>query len=190
MDSGDPDSRVHVARVSRRASGLRVDVVDRLGQPVSAGGLGRWLSRVAPGSVRGAVSVALVSDAHVRRLNRRYRATDAATDVLSFPAGSEVNTSGSITYLGDIVIATGVTRRQARSAGHSERTELRILALHGLLHLIGYDHETDDGIMGRVENRLRKKGGLPASLIARARHGASERGEPRNDTRRGSRSED
>src|SRR4029450_4728383 len=90
----------------------------------------------------------------------------------------------SSTYLGDIAIAMGVTRRQARSAGHAERTELRILALHGLLHLIGYDHETDAGAMGRVESRLRKKGGLPTTLIARAQGAAAtELEKPRNRSR-------
>ena len=67
---------------------------------------------------------------------------------------------GSQPFLGDIVIARGVARRQARDAGHSERTELRVLALHGLLHLLGYDHERDNGRMRRVERRLRRKGGL------------------------------
>jgi len=72
--------------------------------------------------------------------------------------------------LGDIVIARGVARRQARRAGHSERTELRILALHGLLHLMGYDHHRDGGTMARLERRLRRRGGLREGLIERA-HG-------------------
>jgi probable rRNA maturation factor len=71
-------------------------------------------------------------------------------------------------FLGDIVIARGVAGRQARRARHSERTEIRVLALHGLLHLLGYDHERDDGLMRRVEGRLRRKGGLPGGLIERA----------------------
>ena len=65
-------------------------------------------------------------------------------------------------FLGDIVIARGVAARQAREAGHAERTEWRVLALHGLLHLLGYDHERDAGEMRRVEARLRRKGGLDA----------------------------
>ena len=69
--------------------------------------------------------------------------------------------------LGDIVIARGVARRQARAAGHSELTELRVLALHGLLHLLGYDHERDNGRMLDAERRLRRKGGLPEGLIER-----------------------
>ena len=75
--------------------------------------------------------------------------------------------------LGDIVIATGVARRQAREAGHAYRTELRVLALHGLLHLLGYDHErpADAGRMARVEARLRRRGGLTSGLIHRSRRG-------------------
>jgi probable rRNA maturation factor len=72
-------------------------------------------------------------------------------------------------FLGDIVIAARVARRQARDAGHSDLTELRILALHGLLHLLGYDHESDKGVMQRVERRLRRRGGLREGLIERGR---------------------
>src|SRR5204863_7551352 len=72
-------------------------------------------------------------------------------------------------FLGDIVIARGVARRQAREAGHSELTELRVLALHGLLHLLGYDHDRDNGQMRRIERRLRLKGRLREGLIERTR---------------------
>jgi probable rRNA maturation factor len=71
-------------------------------------------------------------------------------------------------HLGDIVIARGVAARQAREAGHALATELRILALHGLLHLLGYDHEKDAGEMARIEKRLRRRGGLREGLIERA----------------------
>jgi probable rRNA maturation factor len=142
-----------------------VAVTDELGRPVGPG-LARWLSRVAPARARGHVGVALVSDASVRALNRRYRGRDAATDVLSFPAGSPRSPASSL-QLGDIVIARGVAKRQAREAGHDEATEHRVLALHGLLHLLGYDHERDTGRMARVERRLRRKGGLSAGLIER-----------------------
>jgi len=151
---------------------------------VLAGGLSAWLMRVAPRSARGTVNVALVSDARMRVLNRSYRRKDYATDVLSFPAATSHPPSqaapasagrpatshqppASSPCLGDIVIATGVARRQAREAGHPETRELRILALHGLLHLLGYDHEQDDGRMGREERRLRRKGGLREGLIER-----------------------
>ena len=105
--------------------------------------------------------MALVPDARVRALNRQYRRKDAPTDVLSFPAEEKGQ-------LGDVVIAVGVARRQAREAGHSLQTELRVLALHGLLHLLGYDHEHDDGRMARLERRLRRKGGLREGLIERS----------------------
>ena len=74
----------------------------------------------------------------------------------------------SARFLGDIVIARGVAARQARALGHPVRTELRILALHGLLHLLGYDHEVDEGRMARMETRLRRRAGLPGGLIARS----------------------
>jgi probable rRNA maturation factor len=138
---------------------LVVEVVNTPG--ARAAGLGAWLQQAAPRQARGVVTVALVSDARIRALNRRYRAVDAATDVLSFPA-DEPGT------LGDVIIATGVARRQAAEAGHPFGTEVRILALHGLLHLLGYDHDRDDGEMARLERRLRRRGGLREGLIERA----------------------
>jgi probable rRNA maturation factor len=107
------------------------------------------------------VTVALVSDRRMRALNRMFRGQDYATDVLAFPTGDR-------RALGDVVIAAGVARRQARALSHSVGLEYRILALHGLLHLLGYDHEVDAGRMARAEGRLRRKGGLPAGLIDRA----------------------
>ena len=132
--------------------------------------LGAWLASVAPARARGAVTVAIAPDRRVRALNREFRGKDYATDVLSFPAAGSVPAEGpgrGHPVLGDIVIARGVARRQARGLGHSEATELRILALHGLLHLLGYDHETDQGRMRRAEERLRRRAGLPSGLIAR-----------------------
>jgi probable rRNA maturation factor len=147
-------------------SKLSVIVTDERGRPVPAGGLARWLTRVAPARARGAVGIALVSDARVRALNREYRGHDFPTDVLSFPISQE-SFSAASSYLGDIVIARGVARRQAHAVGHDEPTELRVLALHGLLHLLGYDHERDRGTMARVERRLRRKGGLAQGLLDR-----------------------
>lgn len=141
-----------------RKTRLHVDVVHARG--LRATGLGPWLQRVLPATAAGAVIVALVPDAKIRALNREYRQADRATDVLSFP-------DADAGYLGDVVIATGVARRQARAAGHSVQTEVRVLALHGLLHLLGYDHEHDDGRMARMERRLRRKGGLREGLIER-----------------------
>ena len=126
-----------------------------------AAGLTGWLKRVAPARAKGLVNIALVSDAEIQRLNRKFRRVDHATDVLSFP-------SQEPGVLGEIAIARGVARRQARAAGHSELIEWRVLALHGLLHLLGYDHEQDNGRMQRVERKLRRKGGLRDGLIDRA----------------------
>ena len=147
-----------------------MSATDERGRPLG-GSLARWLSDVAPVRVRGSVNVAVVADRQVRALNHTYRKKDYATDVLSFPAGDTpgVSAPGAVgTYLGDIVIARGVAKKQARAAGHAERTELRVLALHGLLHLLGYDHETDHGEMARLERRLRRKGGLREGLIERS----------------------
>jgi probable rRNA maturation factor len=166
---------------------LTVVVSDERGRPLRVRGLASWLRRVAPPRARGTVGVAIVSDARIRALNRTYRRRDCVTDVLSFPAEAsspprrtqrtqrknQVVTSASSAssvverFLGEIAIARGITRRQAREAGHPEATELRILALHGLLHLLGYDHERDNGRMAREERRLRRKGGLKNGLIER-----------------------
>ena len=143
----------------RKPHRLAVEVVTS--RTVRVPGLARWLQSVAPARARGAMTVAIVPDARVRALNRRYRRHDAPTDVLSFPAEERGE-------LGDVVIALGVARRQATAAGHSLGTELRLLALHGLLHLLGYDHEQDDGRMLRLERRLRRRGGLREGLIERS----------------------
>jgi len=176
---------------------LHVDVVDERGRRQHVRGLAAWLRRVAPPRARGAVTIVLVSDPRMRALNRTYRGKDYATDVLSFrqlapspeprgprrtrgrkgrtgrkgrkPAGIPIQPIPPIPpNLGDIVIARGVAKRQARAAGHPELDELRVLALHGLLHLLGYDHEGDNGRMRLVERRLRRKGGLREGLIERA----------------------
>jgi len=149
---------------------LRVTVTDDRGRRVPGGAaLGRWLTRAAPARARGAVGVALVGDAAMRRLNARFRRLPHATDVLSFPSGTPATAAADGPgHLGDLAIAMGLARRQAREHGHAVGVELRILALHGLLHLLGYDHETDDGEMRRVEDRLRRARGLPRGLIARA----------------------
>ena len=104
----------------------------------------------------GEVSVVLAGDGLLRRLNREYRGKDRPTDVLSFPgAGGEEG-------LGDVVISVPTAARNARGQGHSVQRELDILALHGFLHVLGHDHETDDGTMDRLEQRLRRDlGGRP-----------------------------
>jgi probable rRNA maturation factor len=148
---------------------LTIDVVTS--GATRAPGLGRWLASIAPARARGTITIAIVPDGRVQELNRRYRRKDVPTDVLSFPASAERLRRGrpgdERGHLGDVVIAAGVARRQAKQAGHSLQHELRVLALHGLLHLLGYDHERDEGRMARVEARLRRRGGLREGLIER-----------------------
>ena len=102
----------------------------------------------------------ITGDAEIRRLNQAYRKKDYATDVLSFP--------GSGAYMGDIAISLARARVQAKQYGHALEDEIRILMLHGVLHLRGLNHESDSGEMARAETRWRRKFGLPNGLIERA----------------------
>ena len=108
----------------------------------------------------------ITGDADLRRLNRNFRGQDYATDVLSFPTPPQ---AGSGPFLGDIAISLGRARAQAREFGHTIEQEVRILMLHGVLHLLGHDHESDSGAMARAEKRWRAKLDLPAGLIERVR---------------------
>ena len=101
--------------------------------------------------VSGEVALVLTGDAPIRRLNARYRHKDKATDVLSFPG------PGGEAGLGDIVISLDTAARNAPRFGRTLGQELEILTLHGFLHVLGYDHETDDGTMDRLESRLRRR---------------------------------
>jgi probable rRNA maturation factor len=114
---------------------------------------------------RGRVFHCLITgDAELRSLNLRFRAKDSATDVLSFPASESPAEKDPI---GDIAISLARARVQARERGHSIENEICILMLHGVLHLLGMDHETDSGRMARAELRWQRKLGLPAGLIER-----------------------
>jgi probable rRNA maturation factor len=99
------------------------------------------------------VAIAFVHDDEMRRLNRDFRHKDKTTDVLTFPGDDP-------THLGDIVISIDQARRQARDEKHSLATEVRYLILHGILHALGYDHETDNGEMNALEVEVRAKVGL------------------------------
>jgi probable rRNA maturation factor len=136
---------------------------ERLG--LSHAGLSRYL-HVAQAAVglSGEVSVLLAGDATLQQLNRGFRGKNKSTDVLSFPAPPEM---AAITA-GDLAISLETAARQAREHGHSLRDEVRILLLHGLLHLAGFDHETDAGEMAAREVELRTKLRLKRGLIARA----------------------
>ena len=115
--------------------------------------------------LRGQVTVLLTSDEMLRSLNRRFRGKNKATDVLSFPADSTM--PGEQKIAGDLAISVPTARRQAAGQGHSLSTEIKVLILHGLLHLAGYDHEADTGQMARRERLLRGKLRLPLGLIER-----------------------
>jgi probable rRNA maturation factor len=117
----------------------------------------------AAARLRGQVTVLLTTDGAVRRLNRQFRGKNKATDVLSFPAAPTVPE-----IAGDLAISVPTARRQAAERGHALVTEIKVLILHGLLHLAGYDHEKDEGQMLRRERTLRAKLGLPQGLIERA----------------------
>ena len=95
------------------------------------------------------VSIAFADDASMKSLNKKFRGKNKTTDVLTFP--------GEDTFLGDIVISLDQARRQARDERHSLAMEVRYLLLHGVLHALGFDHETDDGEMNALELKLRAK---------------------------------
>jgi probable rRNA maturation factor len=144
---------------------------------VSVGELDKFLER-ALRRLRvpaGALTICLVDNAEMARWNRSYRGKKGPTDVLSFPTnGAQLNGSTfakpnrprpvraaqSNSYLGDIAIAPAAARRNARRFGRSFGEEMRVLILHGILHLMGYDHASDDGQMDRREQRLRHECGL------------------------------
>lgn len=117
--------------------------------------------------LHGDVSVLLTGDRRMRRLNREFRHKDFPTDVLSFPPPPSLNGRQAMT--GDLAISVETAARQAAELDHPLATELQILLLHGLLHLAGYDHETDTGQMARKEASLRRRLGLTIGLIERAR---------------------
>ncbi len=106
------------------------------------------------GVAHATVHVLITGDERVRELNRQWRRRDAATDVLSFPDGDELPEGGRL--LGEVVVSLDTARRQAESAGHGELRELAELVLHGVLHLVGYDHHRDDGEMDALELELRE----------------------------------
>lgn len=136
-----PDGRLEVALLDRQRK-----------RRLSGARLRRVLADAARAlDVSGEVALVLTGDRAVRALNARYRGKDKPTDVLSFPG------PGGEAGLGDIVISVDTAARNAKEYGRTLPQELDILALHGFLHVLGYDHETDDGTMDRLEKRLRRR---------------------------------
>ena len=111
------------------------------------------------GFVPESVSIQLISDDAMARLNKKFRKKQGPTDVLSFPANGARPKQGA-EYVGDIAITPETARRNARRFSRSLPVEMRILILHGMIHLAGFDHETDDGKMDHLERRLRKRLGV------------------------------
>ncbi len=138
---------------------------------LSSSGLGRFLCAAQRAvELEGEVQVLLADDATLKRLNRTFRGKNKATDVLSFPAGATTVFFGEPdgpVLAGDLAISLETAARQAAQYGHSLRDEVRVLLLHGVLHLAGFDHEADSGEMAQREVELRRKLGLATSLIAR-----------------------
>jgi probable rRNA maturation factor len=163
----DPDP---AARSDNAAASPESRKINRAQRLPSARTLRAFL-REAQAAVRlkGAVSILLTTDVKIKTLNRDFRRKNKATDVLSFPA-AEVS-RGEVA--GDLAISVDTARLQARDHGHTLSTEIKVLMLHGLLHLSGYDHETDTGQMARRERTLRAKLKLPLGLIERSTKGAT-----------------
>jgi len=144
--------------------GRRLALARKSVAPMAETGVTRFIARAARAvGLRGEVGVLLTTATEMRRMNRRFRRKDAATDVLSFPPASDLESASA----GDIAICVEIAARNARSLGHSTANEIKILALHGLLHLAGHDHERDGGQMARKEQLLRRSLGLPVGLIER-----------------------
>jgi len=129
----------------------------------AACGLRPWLAELvaalAPALVPGqpaSLGVRFASDREMRRVNHTFRGKDRTTDVLSFPGVEGAEPEPAARHLGDLLISVPAARRQAAAAGHGVERELRLLLLHGLVHCLGHDHETDDGRMERLERRLRR----------------------------------
>ena len=136
---------------------------------VSASSLGRFVLRARRAAgLKGTVNVLVTSGATLRGLNRRFRGKNKTTDVLSFPSHSTpLGDQKASAIAGEIAISADIAVQNAFRLGHSAAQEVKVLALHGILHLAGYDHERDNGAMARKEENLRKALRLPTALIER-----------------------
>jgi len=137
---------------------------------LSENSLARFVLRARRAAgLRGVVNILVTDGAAVRSLNRNFRGQNKFTDVLSFPSLPGVRPKS--TPMGDIAISADMAVSNASRIGHSAAEEVKILTLHGILHLAGFDHEDDDGKMARKEAALRRRLGLPDGLIERAHSG-------------------
>jgi probable rRNA maturation factor len=137
---------------------------------LNEGALGGFVLRVRRAlGLRGQVNVLVTSSVAVCALNRRFRGENKATDVLSFPSTSSLPESRKQKLAGDVAISADIARQNSIRLGHSAAQEIKILALHGILHVAGFDHERDNGEMAHKEVKLRRALGLPVALMERIR---------------------
>jgi probable rRNA maturation factor len=159
----EPDAAPQQKKRMRKVGAQESQTSERKDRLPTARTLDRFLREAqAVVRLRGTVTVLLTTDRTIRRLNREFRGKDKATDVLSFPASAMAGGEA-----GDLAISVPTARKQGTACGHALGVELKVLMLHGLLHLAGYDHETDTGQMARRERALRAKLRLPLGLIER-----------------------
>ena len=161
----DPDPALTSTSAEQAAASSLATPNRKLSLP-SARTLARFLTETQSAvRLKGEVTVLLTTDAAIRKLNRQFRNKNKTTDVLSFPAEG----IGAEEIAGDLAISVPTALCQASEQGHSLATEIKVLILHGLLHLAGHDHEADTGQMGRRERLLRARLGLPQGLIERTK---------------------
>ena len=149
----------------RAASSITLVILQKRVVGLTNLALDRFVARASRAAgLRAGVNVLVTSNEELRQLNLRFRGKDQPTDVLSFPATPDVKPP----YAGDIAISAEIASHNARTLGHTAAEEIKILILHGILHLRGYDHERDTGKMARREEKLRRELRLPVGLIERA----------------------
>ena len=149
-------------------------IVHKKVRGVSAESLGRFVARARRiAGLRGLVNVLITTNARMRSLNSQFRGKNKSTDVLSFPDSSGQRTSTSLA--GELAISAEIATENALRLGHTPASEVKVLVLHGILHLAGYDHERDNGSMARKEAKLRRALNLPLALIERNRSAKTPR---------------
>jgi probable rRNA maturation factor len=165
------DAEQNLIRLKKRIVGLSESTLERFVLRA------RYALRM-----KGIVDVLVTTSREIQGLNRRFRSKNVPTDVLSFPAWGAAKSHPA--FAGDIVISAEIASRNAHRLGHSAADEVKILALHGMLHLAGYDHESDNGRMARKEINLRREFGLPTALIERSEQEAGIGGVPARTPRK------
>ena len=148
----------------------QVVTIEKRNAGISARALTLFTARAQRAAgLRGEVSILITDNIAMRDLNRRFRKKSRPTDVLSFPATTSGADGGAHSLAGDIAISAEIAAQNAQRLGHSLADELKVLILHGVLHLVGYDHETDNGEMAAKEEHLRRALRLARSLTERAK---------------------